>query len=284
VSNFWAQAASTIRYIAQLEGGEDKLRGKKIAFVHLDNDYGRQPFPIFNALAARYGFEWRSWPLQPPALEQSAPWVEIARRYNADWTVGWLYGQSCSVPYTEMRKVGFPLNRYIGTLWCGSEEDVIAAGDRAYGTVTANFHGAGSDYPVLTEIKDKVYGAGKGNAEASRIGTVAYNRGVITGIIIVEAFRNAIKAHGMPLTGERVRDGFRMVKLDKIRLKELGAEGLIPELTFSAENHGGIDPQLFQTWDGKTWKTVSDWIQPYDDVVREEIKRSAAEFRKQTGN
>src|SRR5262245_50344875 len=50
--NFWAQAASTIRYIAKQEGGEDKLKGKKIAFIHIDNAYGRQPFPIFDALAA----------------------------------------------------------------------------------------------------------------------------------------------------------------------------------------------------------------------------------------
>lgn len=282
VASFWAQAASTIRYIAELEGGEDKLRGKKIAFVHLDNDYGRQPFPIFDALAAKYGFEWKSWPLQPPALEQSAAWVDIARRFRADWTIGWLYGQSCSVPYTEMRKVGLPLNRYMGTLWCGSEEDVVAAGDRAHGTITANFHGAGSDFPVLKQIKEKVYGAGKGNTELSRVGTVGYNRGVIAGIIIVEAFRNAIKAKGMPLDGEKVRAGFEMIKIDAARLKELGVEGLMPELTLTAENHGGIDGQLFQTWDGQSWKTVSKWIPPYEDIVRKEVERSAAEFRRQT--
>ena len=33
--------------------------------------------------AKKYGFEWRSWPLAWPALEQSAAWVDIARRFRA---------------------------------------------------------------------------------------------------------------------------------------------------------------------------------------------------------
>jgi branched-chain amino acid transport system substrate-binding protein len=282
VLNFWAQAASTIRYIAQLEGGEDKLKGKKIAFIHIDNSYGRQPFPIFDALAAKYGFEWKSWPLAWPALEQSAAWVDIARRFKADWTVQWNYGQSCNVPFTEMKKVGFPIEKFIGTVWCGSEEDISPAGDLANGYVSANYHGVGRDFPVIKEIIETVQKPGKGNIELERVGTVAYNRGVITGIIIGEAMRLAIAKYGMPLDGEKVRDGFRMVKLDKARLKELGAEGLMPELAFSETYHGGVDPQLFQKWDGSKWSTVSGWIAPYEDVVWEEIKKAAKAFREET--
>ena len=282
ILNFWSQAASTIRYIAEQEGGEDKLKGKKIAFVHLDNAYGRQPFPIFDALAEQFGFEWKSWPLPWPALEQSAAWVDIARRFRADWAIQWNYGQSCNVPMTEMKKVGFPIDKFVGTLWCGSEEDIMPAGDLAVGYVSANYHGVGRDFPVIQEIIEKVHGAGKGNIEMERVGTVAYNRGVLTGIIIVEAFRNAIGSAGMPLDGEKVRDGFRMIKLDQARLEELGAEGLLPELAFSETYHGGIDPQLFQRWDGTKWTTISDWIPPYEDVVRAEIERAAAEYREQT--
>ncbi len=281
ILNFWSQAASTIRYIAMKEGGEDKLKGKKLAFIHLDNAYGRQPFPIFEALAKKYGFEWRSWPLAWPALEQSAAWVDIARRFRADWAVQWNYGQSCNVPMTEMKKVGFPMEKFIGTLWCGSEEDIVPAGDLAKGYVSANYHGVGRGFPVIQQIIEKVHEAGKGNIEMARVGTVAYNRGVLTGIVIVESFRNAIKSHGMPLTGEKVRDGFRMLKLDKARLKALGAEGLMPELVLSKEYHGGVDPQLFQQGDGKQWKTISDWVPPYEDVVWAEIKKSAAAYREQ---
>jgi branched-chain amino acid transport system substrate-binding protein len=281
VANFWAQATSTIKYIAQLEGGEDKLKGKKIAYIHLDNDYGRQPFPMFDALAKRYGFEWKSWALSWPALEQSAAWADIARRYRADYTIGWLYGQSCAVPYTEISKVNYPIKKYIGSLWCGTEDDVGPAGPLAKGTVTANYHGVGKDFPVIREIEQSVYKAGKGTTDAARIGTVAYNRGVITGIITVEAMRNAIKARGAPLDGKKVRDGYRMIKLDDARLAQLGARGLMPPLVFSARNHGGMDAQVFQTWDGAKWTTISSWVPPDEAMVRAKIEESAKAFRDQ---
>ena len=281
VANFWAQATSTIRYIAQLEGGEHKLKGKKIAYIHLDNDYGRQPFPMFDELAKKHGFEWKSWALSWPALEQSAAWVDIARRYRADYVVGWLYGQSCAVPYTEMKKVNYPIKKYISSLWCGTEDDVGPAGDLAKGTITANYHAAGKNFPIIKEIENVVYKAGKGTTDASRIGTVSYNRGVITGIVIVEAMRNAIKAHGMPLDGKKVRDGYRMIKLDDKRLTELGAKGLMPHLIFSPKNHGGLDAQVFQTWDGQNWKTISGWIPPNEDLVMAKVRASAQAYREQ---
>ena len=281
VANFWAQATSTIKYIAQLEGGESKLKGKKIAYIHLDNDYGRQPFPMFDELAKAHGFEWKSWALSWPALEQSAAWVDIARRYKADYVIGWLYGQSCAVPYTEIAKVGYPMKNYIGSLWCGTEDDVGPAGPLANGTVTANYHAAGKNFPVLKEIEDKVYKAGKGTTDAARIGTVAYNRGVITGMVIVEAMRNAIKAKGYPLDGKKVRDGYRMVKLDDARLTQLGAKGLVPPLVFSEKYHGGMDAQVFQRWDGAKWTTISGWIPPNEQMVRAKVEASAKAYREQ---
>ena len=40
------------------------------------------------------------------------------------------------------------------------------------------------------------------------------------------------------------------------------AKGMVPPLVFSEKNHGGLDAQVFQTWDGKSWKTISGWIPP----------------------
>jgi branched-chain amino acid transport system substrate-binding protein len=195
--------------------------------------------------------------------------------------IGWLYGQSCAVPYTEISKVGFPIKKYIGSLWCGTEDDVGPAGPLAKGTVTANYHGVGKDFPVIREIEQTVYKAGKGTTEASRIGTVAYNRGVITGILTVEAMRNAILAKGAPLDGKKVRDGYRMIKLDDARLAQLGARGMMPPLVFSPKNHGGMDAQVFQTWDGATWKTISAWVPPDEPMVRAKIEESAKAYREQ---
>jgi branched-chain amino acid transport system substrate-binding protein len=54
----------------------------------------------------------------------------------------------------------------------------------------------------------------------------------------------------------------------------------MPELKFSEEYHGGIDAQVFQKWDGQKWTTISGWIPPYEDLVKEEIKKSVAEYQK----
>ena len=130
----------------------------------------------------------------------------------------------------------------------------------------------------VQEILEKVHKPGQGNIETARVGTVAYNRGVLTGVLITEAFRIALREYGAPLTGQKVRDGLNHVKLDGARLRQLGAEGLMPELIFSEDYHGGMDPQLFQKWDAKKWTTISDWVKPYEDVVRAEIKKSAREY------
>jgi branched-chain amino acid transport system substrate-binding protein len=104
---------------------------------------------------------------------------------------------------------------------------------------------------------------------------------VITGIITVEAMRNAIKAHGAPLDGKKVRDGYRMIKLDDARLAQLGAKGMMPPLIFSAKNHGGMDAQVFQTWDGAKWTTISGWVPPDEPMVRAKIEASAKAYREQ---
>jgi branched-chain amino acid transport system substrate-binding protein len=43
--------------------------------------------------------------------------------------------------------------------WAGSEEDVIPAGDAAKGYTTMTFNTPGN-YPVLDQIRKKVYDAG----------------------------------------------------------------------------------------------------------------------------
>ena len=41
ITNYWSQNTAKIRYIAQTEGGEDKLKGMKIVNLHLKHQIGR---------------------------------------------------------------------------------------------------------------------------------------------------------------------------------------------------------------------------------------------------
>ena len=56
-TTYWDQMAAMIAYLGQKEGGLDKLKGKKIAFLYHDSAYGKEPIPVLDALAAKLGFE-----------------------------------------------------------------------------------------------------------------------------------------------------------------------------------------------------------------------------------
>jgi branched-chain amino acid transport system substrate-binding protein len=282
VGNYWSQASAFIRYIAAREGGEASLRGKRIALLHLDIPYGREPIPMYQLLAQKLGFEFRDFPLPAPGLEQTAAWVDIARRFRADYVIQWNFGQSCTVPFTAMREAGFPIERFLGVWWCGSEEDVRPAGDLARGYVAANFTGVGRSFPVIQRILATVYRAGKGNIDEARVGTVYYNRGVVQGILITEAMRGAIKRFGLPLTGEKVRWALEHLDITDARLQELGAQGLMPPIKTTPEDHGGVSGAYFQRWDGRAWQRIPGFWQPDADLVWQLVRESAARYRQQT--
>ena len=55
-STCWSQNTAKIRFLGQRAGGMEQLKGRKIAHVYLDNDYGRETLPILDHQAAHYGF------------------------------------------------------------------------------------------------------------------------------------------------------------------------------------------------------------------------------------
>jgi branched-chain amino acid transport system substrate-binding protein len=174
----------------------------------------------------------------------------------------------------------------IGVWWAGAEEDVIPAGDASKGYTAAVFNVAGANLPLVQDIKKVVYSKGKGNMEdPTRVGSVNYVRGIVHGIITVEAIRKAQEKYGKGkvMTGEQVRWGLENLNLDETRLKALNAAGMMPPLKITCADHEGSGLVKFQTWDGKEWKVVSDWIAPDKAMVRAMVEESAAKYAKEKG-
>ncbi len=284
ITNYWSQNTAKIRYIAMQEGGEEKLKGLKIANLHIDIPYGQETKFILDAMAEKFGFEVRHFPVPWPGIDQKSLWLDIARRYKPDWVINRNWGVSCTVPLKEAARLGFPREKILGVWWCGSEEDVEPAGAAAKGYRTTNFHGVGRNFPVIEEITELVYGQGKGNISYSRVGSVYYNRGIIHGIVTIEAILTAQKKFGVrPISGEEMQWGLEHLNITAERLKELGAEGLMAPLKTSCKDHEGGGKVRVQQWDGTKWVSVSDWIEPYSDFVWEEIKNSAAKYAEEKG-
>jgi branched-chain amino acid transport system substrate-binding protein len=185
----------------------------------------------------------------------------------------------------EAARVGFPANRIVGVWWSGAEEDVIPAGKAAVGYVAAGFHPSGADFPLIQEILDIVYGAGKGNISPQRVGTIYYNRGLISGIITIEAMRTAQKKFGTGkrMTGEQMRWGMENLDINPAVIKALGVEGLMSPVKVSCFDHEGGGDVKFQEWDGKKWNVITDWIKTDQSIVRPMIEASAAKYAKEKG-
>ena len=284
ITNYWSQDTAIVRFIGARDGGMDKLKGKKIVNLYHDSAYGKETMPILEALAARYGFQLKHIAVPHPGNDQQSQWLEI-REWRPDWVIlrGW--GVMNPTALKTAAKVGFPRDHIVGNWWTGSEEDVIPAGSAAKGFLAAGFHPGGAGFPVLQDIKKYVLDRGESNLEdRSRFGSIYYNRGVIHGIINVEAIRVAQERFGhQPLTGEQVRWGLEHLKFDEPRLKALGAAGLLPPFSVSCADHEGGGAVEFQQWDGARWKLVSDWIATDQSLVRPMIERSAAHYASEHG-
>jgi branched-chain amino acid transport system substrate-binding protein len=284
VTNYWSQNTAKIKYIGMKEGGMANLKGKKIANLYHESSYGKETIPVLNKQAEIYGFTVQHYPVPHPGLDQKATWLSIARVFKPDWVIlrGW--GVMNPTALKEARRVGFPANKIVGVWWSGAEEDVIPAGKAAVGYVAAGFHPSGKDFPVIEEILDKVHGQLKGNISPARVGTIYYNRGLIAGLLTVEAIRIAQGKYGKrTLTGEEIRWGLENLKIDAARAKELGASGLISPISISCNDHEGGGDVMFLEWTGKEWKQVTDWIETDQSIVRPMIEVEAAKYAQEKG-
>ena len=279
-TTYWDQMAAMIEYLGQKEGGTDKLKGKKIGFLYHDSAYGKEPIPVLDALAAKYGYETLKIPVPLPGTTQESQWLQI-RQARPDYVIVWTYGVMSTVALKTAAKVGYPRDKLLGVWWAASEEDVVPAGDASKGYVSASFTASGTGFPVMQDIKNKVYGAKKGNLEdPNRLGNVMYTRGVVYGIILVEAIRVAQTqfGKGKPVTPEQLRWGFEHLNLTEARIKELGAPGLFPAIKTSCVDHEGSGMVKFQRWDGSGFKQVTPFMAGDRQLVRKMVEETAAKY------
>lgn len=279
VANYWRQNAAKIQFIAQQEGGFDKLKGKKIVNLYHNSAYGKETQKILDAQAEKYGFDVEHFSINPSTgTEQQGIWLHI-RRIKADWVILRGYGAMNPTALKEARRSGFPVNRIIGSAWTGSEEDVVPAGKAAKGFIAPSFNAGGADFRVITDIRQRIYADGKGNVKEDNIGSVYYNRGIVLGILNAEAIRTAQSKFGnKPLSGEQMRWGYENLDITDEALRELGAEGLMTAVKTSCKNHEGNGKIHFQQWDGEKWTIISDWMDPDSSLIDPLIEASAAEY------
>jgi branched-chain amino acid transport system substrate-binding protein len=282
---YWAQSAAHLNFIAQKEGGVEKMNGKTIVHLHIDTAYGREPLPAMREITKAWGVKLIEIAIPPPGLEQQSMWLQI-RKERPDWVTFWGAGSGMnSTAMTTAARVGFPREKMLYVTFGGAEEDMIPAGDAAKGTYVAA-NAVPGKWPVIEDIEKVVYGAGKGNLQnPQRVGTAYYNRGVGAAVMWVEALRNAQKIHnksGKPVNGAEFRDGYEAIDMTEDRQKEIGIHGMLAPFKLSCTKHDGAERWRIMQWNGAKFDIVSDWIGPTDPpMIRKMIEESAAKYAKE---
>ena len=273
VASYWSQVARLLQYIDDSHGG---LKGKRIAHVHIDSPFGREPLPILHKLAEQKSFEFRAFPYPSPGNEQSAIWSDV-RRFRPDFVFIWGAGNSQMVSVREALRNGIEPNRILSVVWL-TETDMKNIGETtAIGVKRVEAVQPGRNHAVIQRILDKVYKAGKGAGDVARVGNTYYNYGVGEVMLAVEAARLALDRFGPPLTGEKLKNGFELIR-------DFETQGFMPPVTFTAQDHQGGGYVRVAQWDGKAWVPVSDWAASFQDLVWEEARANAAKYAKKEGN
>ncbi|HOL36333.1 MAG: ABC transporter substrate-binding protein [Proteobacteria bacterium] len=264
-----SQAALLLQYIDQHEGG---LKGKKIAFVHIDSPFGKEPIELLNRVSQSKGFEVKLFPYAVPGTEQAATWSEV-RRYRPDKVIIWGAGPGQGVSIRGAVGNGIAPKDIHSVIWLSESDMQSFKGNEVLGVKRFTAVNTGTSPALVKRIVDKVVTPGQGSGDKAKVGTTYYNIGVASMAIPVQAARLALKSFGEPLTGEKLKKGYEM-------LKDFDAEGLMPKLTITDKDHQGGGWGLVSEWDGRQWAPKSDWSNAYQDVVWELIKEDEAKAQK----
>lgn len=280
---YWDAASIIVKHISEQEGGN--LNGKKITLVYHNSAYGKEPIRTLEELSKKHGYSLTLLPVDHPGQEQKSQWLQI-RRDRPDYVVMWGWGVMNAVAIQEAANIRYPMDRFIGVWWSGSENDVLPAGDGANGYKAIAFHAPGTDFPLFDDLRKYVIDAGKAAGAGDQVGSVLYNRGMYAAITVAEAIRKAQEMHDTrKITPAQMRDGMENTLIDAARWAELGLPGYAPTVQVTCANHGGPGLGAIQQWDAstKTWTLITDFMEADREVVDALIKEDAEAYAKEAG-
>jgi branched-chain amino acid transport system substrate-binding protein len=281
-ATYWDGASAFVKHVADIEGGFDKLKGKKLGLLHLDAPFGKEPIPLLQSLAADYGFELKLYPVAVAEMQnQASVWLNI-RRDRPDWIYLQGFGAMNPTAVKEASKTGYPINRLVGNWWAGNDDDARPTGMDAKGYTSLDVNAVGTNFPAIQDILKSVVDKGKSQVTSKdKVGENFYNRAVWNSVIMAEAIRTAQKlTNKKQVTGEDVRRGFESLDISTARMKEIGLAGFASPIKLSCSDHNGHSGISLVEWDGTKWQTIVPSIQPIKDKVLPLIDSAAQDYVK----
>jgi branched-chain amino acid transport system substrate-binding protein len=280
IGHYWIAGDVVLRHIANLEGGWDKLKGKRIAVGYHDSPFGKELLPIVEERAKRHGFRLQLLPIPAPGVEQKAIWLQV-RQQRPDYVILQTWGIMTATAIREAIAVGYPMRKIFGTWWSGAEPDLkdIGGAAKGYNAVMMQ-HGSSRDSGVVKEILEKVHGKGQGTGPRAEVGDVLYMRGVVGAMLAAEGVFRAQErfGKGQVMTGEQARWGYENLDINAARLKALGFDGVISPVKTSCSDHMGSARARIHTWDGAKFTWSSDFISADESIITPMVRASADRY------
>ena len=276
-SSYWDGASMILN---ELSGNDlSTLSGKKIAFLHLDHPYGKEPIPFFEAMSSEHGFDFLPIPVGLKEMQnQSAQWLQI-RRERPDYVVMWGWGAMNAGAITEAVKTRYPMDQFVGVWWAGHDADLAAVGTDGAGYRSISWSAPVPDAPVMADIRTHVVEAGDSLAAEEELNWVFYQRGLVISMILVEGIKTAQDHFGEPMiNAEQLRWGLENLNVTDERLAELGMTGMVPPFSTSCSNHTGHSGGWMLKWDGEKFVQDSDLLMPDSEAIAPLEAAAAAEY------
>src|SRR6266851_1266170 len=175
-------------------------------------------------------------------------------------------------PVPVFEELSKPLDHLASVIWISETDANIIGADQTKGLLRFEGVASGKDPAVIKAIQQEVVAKGKAAGPAEKVGSTYYNIGVASMALFAEGARRALDKEGEPLTPAKLKHGLESIK-------DFTADGLLPPVTITSEDHQGGGRGRIAAWDGSKWTAKSDWSAAYQDIVWNLVHKSAEEFK-----
>ena len=186
----------------------------------------------------------------------------------------WGAGVGQTTALSEAIRNGIPIDRMSSSVWISESDMDVVGKDAAKGVLKFEPCASGRSPKVVADILKEITGKGLGAGPEAKIGTAYYNYGVMMGAIM--AGRRSRRFRESRPTARSRAPGLTR---DLTSITDFTAEGLLPAMTVTKEDHQGGGKGRIARWDGTKFVPQTDWFSANQDVVWAEIKKSAEGFK-----
>lgn len=188
-----------LRYVAKAKPGA------KLAFVHSDTEFGRDPIKTSEALAQKLGLSVVQTVVTPPGSVDVSTEVLKLRRAAPDYTIFHGYVMAPIPEFiTQAKQMGIK-SEFMGTFWSMDNSLVQKMGDVAEGFMGVMpyryYYDKEGNAPMLERIRQL----------RPEYQSTAYMQGFLTGMLFVEATKRTLAA-GKELNGKNLKAALNSIE------------------------------------------------------------------------